>query len=330
MAQENPISFDDEVMEEENDDSDSFLNVDVKVLTEKSRKQAMMDYGRIYHETKDLHQSKLDFEATLDKLKQNIENENNVFSKYGINETLALDAKNLALTSEVTLELAKKLQIVDKFNSRKFVTKLKKRILTNAVNSNFCEIDPSRRLKLIHLYPTSKFYNHLYYSVPSFGKNFKTDFDPSKRVRRAPRNVAKLPKGQAICPSQYDTKKMNSVDESDRRLEHIFKTVKKLERSNNGSVPFLQASFNPDNFSLTVENIFYMAFLARQARVRIDEGDDEDNEPIIRTKEPDDESSNNESTSNDSCDNIQSVFSFDMESYKLLIDKLGITGAAIK
>jgi hypothetical protein len=45
-------------------------------------------------------------------------------------------------------------------------------------------------------------------------------------------------------------------------------------------IPFFQFIMNPDSFSQTVENLFYLAFLVKDGKVAL-EMDDETGEPML-------------------------------------------------
>ncbi|KAF7492960.1 hypothetical protein SSS_05603 [Sarcoptes scabiei] len=353
-------------MEEENEvfDSNKFLcsidenewkktqnkiigHLNINHLNEKTRREAILEYNRIYQETKSIDKEELELKEMLMRLNTSVNKENSCLSKFGINELLMLDAKNISLTSELGHELAKKVEVTEKFDAKHFRRKLRIALINNMIRSNLGEIDPSKRLQLIHLYPTGRKYRNLFYSPPSISKHFRYDSiqnEPTTKSQRAVSQRKKFPTGQSTQPTQYDSKNLNNIDESQKRLEHIYRSLRKLESKNDGTVPFLQASLNPDNFATTVENIFNIAFLVRQSKIVIDldendceEASIEDLEPIIQTKEP--EQDNNEginvsndqnSTSKSKKSDIQSIFSFDMETYQKLIDKFEINRTAIK
>lgn len=307
------------------------LEFNIKVLKDGLRKQAIAEYGQIYRETRSIDKDKHCFNEILDQLQSSIKKENICLSKFGVNELLSMDAKNIALASELTVDLVKKFEVIGKFNLKDYLKKLKQNIIENIFKSNMGEIDPNKRLQLIHLYPTGKLYRNYHYSAPSIPKFFKKNYESNETAVKERRSTQRktLPSGESTKPTQCDSSNMNNVDESDKRLEYIYKSLKKLERRN-GQVPIFQAIINPNDFGLSVENIFNVAFLAKQSRIIIDSIEDEV-EPIIMTKEPDDEIE--EDTANET-DNqkqsVQSIFSFDMDTYEQLVKNIEIDRPAFK
>lgn len=306
------------------------LEFNVKILKNDLRKEAIAEYGEIYRETRSIDKDKHDFHEILNKLQTSIKKENLCLSKFGVNELLSMDAKNISIASEVTIDLVKKLDVVSKFNIKEYLKKLKQNIIENIVKLNICEIDTNKRLQLIHLYPTGKLYRNYHYSVPSIPKSFRNEDEPKESITKEKRVRQKksLPSGETTKPTQCDSTNLSNVDESDMRLEYIYKSLKKLE-SRNSQVPFFQAIFNPDDFGLSVENSFHAAFLARQSRIVVDSVDDDD-EPIIRTKEPDMEDNEDVNESDNQKQSVQSILSFDMDTYENLIKVLEINTAAFK
>lgn len=351
--------------QQEAEEEEKELMMKTTTLNDETRREAKAAFGKILNEIRCIDSTKHDLIPMTEKLNSCLHHENNCLSRFGINELLPMDAKNMAFVAEQSINVVRKFTIVKKFDKHEFRRQLRKRLLQNCLHTNYFDnIDPMKRIQLIHLYPTGiQFDDHYHYQAPCLMPTFTTDENiiPStkqRRIQQQEQTRTKLPSGVATQPTQQkQSNDMNNVDESDKRLEYIYKTLKKLEKKSNDGVPFFQAILNPNDFATTIENMFNLAFLARQSRVIIndqnddyDGGDDDDDnddggEPLIFTKERNDENNHNANDGDDDENHLatemnnkipmnkepkQSPLSFDMKTYHQLLDKLSIIRPAIK
>lgn len=292
--------------------------IQVKRLNDDEKRKANRDLRDIH---KDLKVDDLDFHVMVNKLSDSVAKQNDWLQTYGVNELLPIDAKYFNLNTEQSYKLVKKFNTTSKFETREFLKRLRQQLVRNSRQSCFTA-STCQRISFLHLHDTGLAFNNLHHSVPPIEMGFRPDtvapvLSQRTRSQRTTQNT------QATQPTQYDsTSMMNNTDESDKRLNYICTTLKKLERRNNDGVPFLQASINPKSFSATVENMFNIAFLARQSLIKIFNDDEDSAEPMIRTVED----GNSQSESSDT----QSVLSLDVHSYRQLIDKLEISKSAFK
>lgn len=293
----------------------------VKMLNEDQKRKALEKYRQLYNNIKDID-SDGEFNVLLNNLSNSLRDQDDCLQEFGVNELISMDAKSVALTSELSFCLVKKFNTSNKFDNKEFIHRLKRQVLRNfsKVNTNSIADPKQRSLSFYNLYATGLAFNNLHYQTPAITNAYKPNYEapvPTQRSR-SQRTTQTTQKSQ---PTQYDSTNMKDLDESDKRLNYIFSTLKKLEKRNDDAVPFLQASFNAQNFSTTVENMFNMAFLARQSLIKIF-NDEESIEPVVRTLE-------NDSSQNNSND-IQSVLSLDIKTYKQLLEKLEITRSVFK
>ena len=357
------IDFDEPIGQQDSQAKQSQLpSIQTKSLDAETRRKAKAAYGKVFNEIRSINTDKND-KNIVKKLKSCLQEEDNCLSKFGINELLSMDAKNMAAVSEQTINVVKKITVVKKFNKHDYRRSLRLRLLRNCQTiSN--SIDPTKQLQLVHLYPTGKQFNHIHHLTPAIIPSFSNDFDDENLTtnvkQRNTQTRHKLPTGEATQPEQKQSNEMNNVDKSDKRLKHIYKSLKKLERKNENGVPFFQALLHPNDFATTIENIFNLAFLARQSRAIIDNQDDNGGggggggfEPLIITKErssTDDDNGDDENFIDDhdtyqqqqqqsstemmkipnDKEPIQSALSFDMETYNYLLNSLSIIRPAIK
>ncbi|KAF1987912.1 hypothetical protein K402DRAFT_329661 [Aulographum hederae CBS 113979] len=108
------------------------------------------------------------------------------------------------------------------------------------------------------------------------------------------------------------------AEDEDMSEEEARNTFKKHGLATNWEVPFFEFAINPDSFSQTVENIFYISFLVREGEISI--GKDDVGLPTLRPEKPRtiDERREENVTKN------QAIFSMDFATWETLIELLQI------
>jgi hypothetical protein len=123
----------------------------------------------------------------------------------------------------------------------------------------------------------------------------------------------------------------NTVSETERIYERLIE----LTQKNDGPIPLYWFMINPDSFSRTIENIFYISFLVKDGYAKISIGEDKDDDETYKlpTLAPiDKQSKTNSKSSKDkkSTENIQCMISLTKTEWRELIEVFGIEKSAIK
>src|SRR5699024_3260318 len=193
-----------------------------------------------------------------------------------------------------------------------------------------------RWIRFEMLFPTGLAYSRIHHHVPSMARTFLAPEGRPEKKTPPKRTQRQTQTAQATQPTKYDASNMaNEEDESEKRLRHIHKRFFKLQKNNVTGTPLIQSAVNPESFSTTVENFFNIAFLARQKWIKIDVPDDPDEptpEPVVKAyprksdkkagqEQPQEEEEADEDD-NDPRPPVQSVLTFDYETYEALIKNL--------
>ena len=114
------------------------------------------------------------------------------------------------------------------------------------------------------------------------------------------------------------------MGETERIYELLKKIFKKVTKGN--PLCLYEFMINPDSFSRTIENIFYISFLVKDGYAKIYL--DGDKLPVIEPIEKEFRS-NDKSNQKKTTDNIQSMISMSKPEWRELIEVFGIENALI-
>lgn len=312
---------------------------ELKILTAEEKKKFTEKYRKNYEALKNMDLEDGEFSESVIQMKTHVDKQNQVLEEVGVNELLTHDAKCIALSSEMSLNLVRKFNTESKFDKREFIQRLRQRALNTSrqfgVPANRSQGGSTRWIRFDQLFGIGLAYNKVQHQVPMMLRSF---IEPEEKPDKKTAVRTKSAKVQSLMtqPEKVDSTNMtNEEDESEKRLRTIHNSLLKLQKRN-PSIPLIQGSVNPNSFSTTVENFFNMAFLARQKLIKIENGDEEnDFEPLVKAlpnpanqEEGAEEIAQEEPEENQQM--VQSVLTLDFETYEALITNLEITRAALK
>lgn len=302
-----------------------------KVLSIEEKKIYSKKFRQIAQNVRNVDLESNPIPVVVKKMTENVIGQNETLTQVGVNEMLTHDAKVLHQSFQKSYHMIKRFNTECKFDKRDFNNKLARRLAgisridETTTESSIIRLRPKQLVNIG--IKCRRILNH----VPAVTRTFITPENHKKKVIvRRPRQTQPT---VATQPTRVDSSNMNNKeDESERRLRLIHKQLKKLQLRNVSGTPLLQCTVNPTSFGTTVENLFNIAFLARQKMIKIDGSDDPNDEPLVTALR----GSNNRNDENESeveetnRSPIQSVLTFDHETHALLVRNLNITTPALK
>lgn len=271
--------------------------------------------------------------VVVQKMRDNVMEQNETLSQVGVNEMLTQDAKVLHQTFQKSYNMIKRFNLECKFDKRNFNNRLARRFAGSARIDITTTENSGIRIRPKQIFNIGIKCSRILHHVPTLIRTFLTPENHKKKtIVRRPRTTQSTVTTQ---PTRVDSSNMNNQeDESEKRLRQIHKRLHKLQLKNETGTPLLQSTINPTSFGTTVENLFNIAFLARQKKIKIESSNpnDPNDEPIVTAlkssiRNDDDEDEEAEEANNPP---IQSVMTFDYETYVSLKKNLNITENALK
>ena len=322
----------------------------IKIPTFAQKKMIAKKFGKLIQNIKDIDFNEDDIIEQLDKMAENTNIQNDYLKENGVNEMMIHDAQCMAVSSQMAYTLVKKYNPESKFNRREFLRLLRQRLLINSKKAGIAIPLGKNPIRFEHLFPTGLALNRIHHHVLPMVRSFiPPENCPEKKVRVVRKKV-KPPATLATQPTKYDASNMaNEEDESEKRLRHIHTKLYKLQRHNPNGVPLMQSAIDPESFAITTENFFNIAFLARQKKIQIDlpapdDDDDTDDspDPIVKifkdgtltqdsaasTQGPVPSQEQPEEEEDINRPAVQSILTFDFDTYEALISNLDISRSA--
>jgi len=302
-----------------------------RILSATEKQEAIGIYRKVMDKVKKVDPKEEEFGQMIDKMTNHVNNQNAALQQVGVNELMTMDARTIAISSELSYSIVKKFHSESKFDYQEFLRLLRQRVLKHSRKqglkvNNEIPNDKSCKIRYEQMAGTGIAYSKIHYQMPCLNRPFKQPIqDVPPAVSKERRKITRTSPTQTSQPTQYDASNMaNEADESEKRLKFIHHKLKRLERQQD-HLPFIQVALNPTSFGTTVENFFHFAFLARQQKITLIESDN-GVEPWVHTIEEQEPTTTEKQ--NDNCLSTQSILSFDQESYHAMIETLGITRPA--
>ncbi|OBZ89268.1 Non-structural maintenance of chromosome element 4 [Choanephora cucurbitarum] len=245
-----------------------------------------------------------------DKLYQIISKSNVLFENVKNTQEAVLDSRFMAITADINTQKVKNMSIgqENEVTLDEFVSK----IITASENG------PK------HIYRQRLDWEHLGKIATKFSKKaHTTDFllgplmVEKKQVNRTKTTRLTKNKEDLVRPQQLkegDIKKQEN--ETSKNVNAIYKILTEVQPIN-----YFKFVTNPESFSQTVENIFYVSFLARSGVVGID---DSTGQPILGLRQV-----LNVESIEDVVSKKQIIMGIDMNDYKAIIETYSITESVI-
>ncbi|KAI8098328.1 Nse4 C-terminal-domain-containing protein [Gilbertella persicaria] len=245
-----------------------------------------------------------------DKLYRFISKSNVLFENVKNTQEAVLDSKLMSITAEINSQKTKSLDIgqENEVNLDELVAKM----ITESTNGTK------------HNEGVCLDWEHLGKIASSFGRKAHTmefllgplDVE-HKQIKRARANNFVRNKADLVTPTQLkqgDIQKQEN--ETSQNVNTIYKILSEVQPVN-----YFKFVVNPTSFSQTVENIFYVSFLARKGVVGID---DSDGQPMLGLREVP-----NVESLEDVISKKQIIMGIDMKDFQDIIDAYSITEAMI-
>ncbi|KAJ3152357.1 nuclear protein [Geranomyces michiganensis] len=144
--------------------------------------------------------------------------------------------------------------------------------------------------------------------------------EPKQRTQT--RRVEKLVKNKQDLQKPQQLKEGDIEKQQNETTELVMEISRCLHRV--GRIPFFKFIINPESFSQTVENLFYLSFLIRDGRVSIDEEDEHDDLMLEPAMPP-----NASDYDDNQVKRFQAVVDIDQQTWRDLIDAYEITETCI-
>lgn len=314
--------FDDGEEEDEEDFSRNF-----RVLSVQEKKECIKKFRQNRDKVRNVDLDGNPIPVVVDQMRDNVVAQNETLKEVGVNELLTHDAKVLNMTFQKSYDMVKKFNTEFKFDKRDFNKLLGQMMSGRTRIDNTTYADSASRIRPKHLIKISKMCRRMMHSVPAVIPSFLTPENHKTRtVVRRPRQAQPT---VATQPKRVDSSNMKNVeDASEKRLRKIHEKLTKLQKRNKSGTPLLQSLVHPESFGRTVENFFNIAFLARQKLVKIEPDLNlPDDEPIVTAMKARDE--DEVDLEEEGRKSIQSVLTLDHETYRLIVENLGIAHPAI-
>ncbi|KAI2798363.1 hypothetical protein BLOT_015023 [Blomia tropicalis] len=321
-----------------------------KLLTPDVEQNVIKKYENLRRDIKMIDVDRENFLDIAKKLEQSVSEQNDILSAIGVNEIISVDSNCISETTDVTFSLAKKFNADSKFNMKQLIINLRQSMLNDPERSIIDCGKYQNRIIFEDLILLGSAFEGIQSKGPQMNRFFKQALEqppaPKAKLARIPR--AKL--GSKSQPKQHDIKKLNDVDESEKRLKYVHKKLYKMTVKNEKSIPLMQATINPNSFPRTIENFFNIAILTQQNQVCIEipdgsiepsihafnmpkESDTQfsEEQPILDDVDEDESSDSINDGTNDNVPKkkaISSILSLDMSLYKNLIHIFDISRPA--
>lgn len=150
--------------------------------------------------------------------------------------------------------------------------------------------------------------------VPSF---MLGPLSVEKKERKIIRHAQDRQRGEQRRPEELQQSDVShGENDTTKSVMQIEQVLDRITRERGKPVNFFEFIVNPESFSQTVENLFYLSFLVRDGRVNIS---DDTGQPLLECCEP--------PTDEDRQNNLQKkqlVLDLDIETYRELIDVYNI------
>ncbi|KAI9207766.1 Nse4 C-terminal-domain-containing protein [Polychytrium aggregatum] len=212
---------------------------------------------------------------TLDEV---MDGQSELFSQVQSTNEAVLDSKLLVMTTGFGLERVKKIRVDGAgFDINQLIRSIGTRLYGHFENDGQVQNDLTKGLKDMERITA----RHLA-KAPTVGFMFGP-LTIEEKVRAVPKRSAKLVK------DQRDLVKPQELREQDiQRHDHgttgmVSMIAAKLHEC--GRINVFRFIINPDSFSQSVENLFYLSFLIRDGRASIFD-DEETGEPMLQTERP--------------------------------------------
>lgn len=270
--------------------------------------------------------------VVVKKMRDNVIGQNETLNQVGVNEMLTHDAKVLNQTFQKSFHMIKRFNTECKFDKHNYNSRLARFLAGNTRLNETSNENPVIRIRPKQLIKIGLKCQHIMHHVSPLTRTFLTPENHKKKtIVRRPRQTQS---SVATQPTRVDSSNMNNKeDESEKRLRQIHNQLHKLQIKNVSGTPILQCTVNPNSFGATVENLFNIAFLARQKMIKIESSDDPNGEPFVTALKTSSNRNAEDEDEEDKKDNrppVQSVLTFDHDTYELLIKNLHITKPALK
>ncbi|KAG0178069.1 nuclear protein [Apophysomyces sp. BC1034] len=252
-----------------------------------------------------------------DGLFDTLEKANVLYSRVRNTQEATLDSKLLVLSADLGTQKARNLRLDNQlFNADEFVSK----IITYGRSSHVAERERNHRSneepdldwKKIGLRAMS-------FSRKAHSMDFMLGPLSVEKKQRKVTRQARLVKNKEdlVQPTKLQESDMQQQEnETSNNVNRIYRILDEL-----GSVNYFEFITNPDSFSQTAENMFYVSFLIRNAVAEID---DSSGQPILSTRAP--------PLTEELANNLvkkQIIMSLDIPIWKEIIETYGIRESTI-
>lgn len=258
-------SVDEELSEEDEVDEAAVEEMMGKTQTAEEARILRRDYRKLQS---DLETNKLEWvKSDSDGLVQAIERANDLYQKVITTQEAALDAKILVQAAELAMQKVVQMKLSGKsLDPSEFVNSIADKFFTNAHEPVFDWASlGSVSCKFLRRAPTSDF---MYGPLAAEPKSRK---EQKRTIHRLEKDKSELIRPQELKESDI----VKQENETSKTVLRIAKILKKEP----APFHFIKFFVNPESFSQTIENLFYISFLVRDGTVSIFE--DEDGQPMI-------------------------------------------------
>ncbi|RIB07493.1 Nse4 C-terminal-domain-containing protein [Gigaspora rosea] len=267
------------------------------------------EYRNLISETEEKRQDYL--RSDSDGLALNIAKANELVQKVKNTHEATLDSRLLVLTSDLGVQKARRMKLDNNaFDVDAYISKLITFMGGRQVDDDDEEPD-------LDWNAIGELASHHTLRVPTMEFILgPLSVEQKERVRGIRQTVAKN-KNDMVMPKQLEEKDIERQEnETTKNVRNIYNILMEKQPIN-----FFEFIVNPESFGQTIENLFYLSFLVRDAKVNID---DESGQPILTCCEP--------PTGDEYAEGLikkQLVMGIDMNTWKELIEVYNIRVSAI-
>ncbi|KAI9246679.1 Nse4 C-terminal-domain-containing protein [Phascolomyces articulosus] len=311
MESEEEYSQDDDEEEEEENNDYETLTRQIAEKTDRTkydpsqnkeeRRQIREELRRLSKKMEENKRSLL--QADNDGLNEGIQMQNEVYARIKNVSEATIDSKLLVMTADLGAQKARNLKLDnDLFNADEFVSKIK------TLGGSRSKLDWTR------IGNRAFEYNQRAHTIDFMLGPLSVEKKQRKTVRQV--RIIKN-KEDLVQPTQLQEGDIaQQENETSANVNQIYKIL-----DENGPINYLEFITNPESFSQSVENMFYVSFLIRNAVAEID---DSSGQPILTTRAPPAPEELAEDLTKK-----QIIMSLDIPLWKDIIDTYGIRSSII-